>query len=322
MNTRLISPSAMLTIALVSAMMCVAGYFLIPISTDAPDFGIAFPSPSHWDISPGWGELINVAVIALCAPAAYLINKAFSLLKSSLPFWALFYLPLTCANPYVSGHLTATALTLPITLIMIAVLFASYRSVNATQSIFFTATCISVGSMFQQAFIPFIIALALSGIAMKALRLKELLALGLGILAPYWVLMGFGVIRPDMFHAPHISDIFTTEVSPAGFTMITGYGIMLLTALLLCLNNGMKLYAGNAQIRSYNNVVNIFGLTAVVAILFDIDNINAYIGVFNLWVALQFGNLFTLWHLHKAIWIFWLIQLNILLFSVTLLISA
>ena len=103
--------------------------------------------------------------------------------------------------------------------------------------------------------------------------------------------------------------------------MLVGYGMLLTISLLLALNNGMKLYAGNAQIRSYNNVINIFGLTAVLGMLFDIDNITAYTGVFNLWVALQFGNLFTLWHLHKAIWLFWIIQISIVVFAVTVLIA-
>lgn len=312
----------MLTIAFLSAMMCVAGYVFIPIPDDLPDFGLVFPSPGHWAIEESWGEVINVAVIGLCAPACYLINKAFSLLKSSLPFWALFYLPLTCANPFVSGHLTGNALTLPTTLIMLAVLFSSYRSVNGTHTTFFAATCISVGSMFQHAFIPFILALVLSCLAMQILRFKELMALGLGLLAPYWVLMGFGVIGIDSFHLPHLSNIFTNPVHPAVFPVLVGDGMLLVIALLLALNNGMKLYAGNAQIRSYNNVVNIFGLTAVVAMLFDVDNIAAYTGVFNLWVALQFGNLFTLWHLHKAIWIFWLIQISIIVFAVSTLIAT
>lgn len=311
----------MLTIVLMSAMMCVAGYLFLPANPKPADFGIVFPSPDRWEIPPAWGELINVAVIGLCAPVAYLINKTFSLLKSSLPFWALFYLPLTCCNLQVSGQLTATALTLPVTLLLFAVLFNSYRMTNATQSTFFCATCISVGSMFQQAFIPFILALFLSGLVMKAMRIKEALALGFGLIAPYWVLIGFGIIRLDYFHLPHFSTIFTSEVSPRMFPILMGGALLLLISLLLSLYNGMKLYAGNAQIRSYNNVVNIFGITSVVAMLFDLDNMNAYIGVFNLWVALQFGNLFTLWHLHKAIWMFWLIQLSILVYTVVLLIT-
>ena len=311
----------MMTIAFLSAMMCVAGYLFLPPQNPAADFGLVFPSPELWKFPRLWSEVINVAVIALCAPACWIINKSFSLLKSSLPFWALFYLPLTCANPLVSGSLTGTALTLPTVLIMLPVLFSSYRSPNATRSVFFTATCISVGSMFQQAFLPLFLALIGSCIAMQILRFRELIAMFLGLIAPYWVMIGFGIISLDSFHLPHLSTIFTTQVSPHIYPMLVGAGLIFLIAFLLALNNGMKLYAGNAQIRSYNNVINIFGLTAVVAMLFDIDNITAYIGVFNLWVALQFGNLFTLWHLHKAIWMFWLIQISIVVFAVSVLIT-
>ena len=52
--------------------------------------------------------------------------------------------------------------------------------------------------------------------------------------------------------------------------------------------------------------------------MFDIDNICAYLGVLNLWIGLQFANFFTLWNLHKPVWIFWSIQLLLLAFSIIL----
>lgn len=321
MNTRLITPYTMLTIAIVSAMMCAAGFFFIKPQSGISDFGLVFPSPECWQMTDSLGELINFVIIFICAPLCYLINKTFSLLKSSLPYWGLFYLPLMCANPMASGHITGNVLVLPVTLIMVPVLFSSYKSYNATRSVFFTSTCISVGSMFQQAFLPMFVALVLSCAACQILRFKEFMAMILGLIAPYWVLFGFGVITIDSFHVPDITPIFSAEITPRLFYMLVGYGIMLALTLLLALNNGMKLYAGNAQIRSYNNIINIFGLTAVAAMIFDTNNITAYTGVLNLWVALQFGNLFTLWHLHKAIWIFWLIQLSIVLFSVFILLA-
>lgn len=319
MNTRLITPAAMLTVALMSAIMCVAAFLILkPDPAAATDFGLVLPSPNLWSITPLWGEIINVAVIGLSAPAVFLINKNFSLLKSSLPFWALFYLPLICCNITVSGHLTANILLLPAILAILVALFSSYRSRNATRSIFFISTCISVGSTVQQAFIPFLFAVIAGALIMKALRPKELMAMVFGLVAPYWVLAGFGIIGPDDFHIPGVCSIFTCGIDPEMVPTITGTGVLFAIGLLLSLYNGIKLYAGNSRIRACNNVVNVFGITATVAMMFDTMNMPAYLGIFALWVGLQFANLFTLWNLPRPIWVFWIIQGCIMAYAAVL----
>lgn len=319
MNARLITPSAMLIIALMCAAMCMAGYMTLPdAQVYAGDFGLVFPSPDQWDIPGSWGEIINVAILGLCAPTVFLINKHFSLLRSSLPFWALFFLPLTCSMLPVSGKLTSAVILLPVTLMMFVAIFNSYRIRNATKNSFFIATCISAGAMIQYAFLPYIVAIALSMLTMKALRIKELLAMVFGIISPWWMLMGLGVIGYRDFTLPSPQNIFTSTVDPSVFPLLLGTGIAAVVALLLSLYNGIRLYAGNTKIRSYNNVVNVFGFISLIAIMFDIDNICAYLGVLNLWIGLQFANFFTLWNLHKPVWIFWSIQLLLLAFSIIL----
>lgn len=312
----------MLTVALLCAMMCMAGYFFMPPQDCPTRFGLFFPSPNLWGIPAMWGEVINVAVIGLCAPAVFLINKHFSLLKSSLPFWALFYLPLVCSVIPVSGHLSANILLLPAVLAIFVALFNSYRKPNATKHVFFIATCIGIGAIWEYAFIPFIVASIVSGFIMKSMRFREILAMLMGLAAPYWVLVGFGIINVADFNLPEPQNIFTSPLAPGVFPVLAGTGVAAACALLLSMYNGMLLYAGNTQIRCYNNVVNVFGLTSALSIMFDVGNIHAYIGVLSLWVALQIANLFTLRSLHKPIWIFWLIQIIIFSYSLILMITA
>lgn len=322
MNTRLITPSAMTTVALMSAAMCAAGFLALPApALPHQGYGLLFPVPEAWPVAPLWGEVANAAVIGLSAPAVFLINKHFSLLKSSLPFWALFYLPLTCSVLTVSGHLTGNILLLPAVLMILVALFGGYRSRNATRATFFIATCISVGAMVQPAFIPFILPV-LGGMAlMKICHFREITALLLGLIAPYWVLLGLGIVSIDDFHLPQLSDIFTSPIPEGCMPMVIGTAVAFAISLLLSLYNGIKLYAGNSRIRALNNVVNLFGITAVVAMTVDMANMASYVGVVNLWFALQFANLFTLWNLHKPIWIFWLIQLCIFSYSVILILT-
>lgn len=156
---------------------------------------------------------------------------------------------------------------------------------------------------------------------MKICHFREITAFMLGLIAPYWVLLGLGIVTIDSFHLPQLSDIFTSPVPEGCMPVVIGTAVAFAISLLLSLYNGIKLYAGNSRIRALNNVVNLFGITAVVAMTVDMANMASYVGVVNLWFALQFANLFTLWNLHKPIWIFWLIQLCIFSYSVILILT-
>ena len=280
-------------------------------ATPPQPFGILFPSPREWPLIPIAASSLNLLLIAACSLLLYITNKSYGIVKSQQPLWTSFFLPLMCGNTMISGHLTASPVVVGMLLITMAPLLASYRARNSTRDYFFMATCLSVGAMFQVAFVPFILAVIAGGFVMKSLRFKELCAIGLGLVAPFWVLFGLGIVSPFSANFPPVETIFTASLGQGMSVMVIGAGAGLLAGLVLALNNGIKLYAGNAGIRSYNNVINIFGITAVLAMMFDINNVQAYTGVFALWLSNQMAHLFTLWKFNKPRLIYWLIQATI-----------
>lgn len=284
-------------------------------SYPASDFGIALSSPNLWPVPSPWSEAANAALLMICGLCVFFLNKRYSLIRTGQPLGASFFLPLTFSNLIIGGHLTSAPVVLIITLIILAGLFGAYRARNATRQIFLTATCLSAGSLFEYAFIPLAAATFLSAFVMEAMRPKEFLAFGLGLIAPYWVAIGTGLINPLNLHMPRPHIIFSGEVSPIlGLTLIS-VGIFAVTALILSLYNGMILYAGNTRVRRSILVINIFGAISLAAMLLDVENIPAYIGVFNVWVSIQFANLFTLREIRRAGLLFWLIQIAIAAFA-------
>lgn len=160
-------------------------------------------------------------------------------------------------------------------------------------------------------------AVFLSLFAMKAMRFKEFLALGLGAIAPYWIAFGLGLVNPLEIRIPNPQPIFIYGLPEHFFLPALGCAFMLLCTLMLTLTNGLLLYAGNAEIRSYINVFNIFGITAAIAAPFDVANLAAYTGVFYLWAALQFALFFTLRNAPRPRIIFLIIQALILIYGIT-----
>lgn len=311
MNRRILYPAGMLGIILICIFLAIIGAGLPVPPPQASEFGIALPSPDLWHLNSVAGEVLNVILLGVCGCTLYFINKQFSLIRTGQPLGAAFFLPLCFALLPVGGRWSATPVVTLLTLIIYAMLFSTYRSRNATKPLFVVATVLSVGSMFQYAFIPLGIAAFICAFMMESMSLKGFFAMGLGIIAPYWVGIGLGLIAPADLRLPMPHTIFEGGLSPELFILVIIVGILALCAAIISLYNGIILYAGNSRVRRSILVMNTFGITALIAMLLDVYNINSYIGVFFIWFSIQFANLFTLRELRRGSILFWLMQLAI-----------
>lgn len=317
MNRRVLYPSGMLGIIIVCILLAVLGADAPLPYFPASDHGIAFPSPAVWPIIPTWGSVVNAALLFLCAVSFFFLNKRFSLLRTDQPLGAAFLLPLCFSNILLGGRWTAAPVVLLMTFLVLTCLFDSYRARNATQRMFLIATFLSIGSMFEYAFIPLALAAFLGSLVMEAMRPKEFLAMGMGLIAPYWIAIGLGLVNPLELRLPRPVPVFMAHLSPGMFISLVSSAALAVAALILTLYNGMILYAGNTRVRRSVLTINIFGITSMAAIFFDATNIPAYLGVFYLWVATQLANLFSLREMRRGMLTFWLIQMAI--YSISLL---
>lgn len=294
------SGAAVAYMALAVAASIVAGIFPIPPSSASP-YGMFLPSAESWPLIPFWSWLLNATLLFSCVAVVGILNRHYSLVKGTDNLLTtLLALTLAC-NLFAAHSLTTGTLMLVVWLICLAILFDCYKAKTSTKDIFVASTLISVGIMFSYSFIVLAVALLLGAIMVNCLGVKEFFALGLGLIAPYWVALGLGLLSPTDFHLPEITTIFEgVEETPSLFIMTIGGGVALLTAMLLSLNNTVKLYAGNSKIRHLNDVVNTTGILAAIAMVVDYSDITCYIGIFNLWVSIQLSNLFALWHIRRS----------------------
>lgn len=319
---RVITPTGAWSCVVLSLACCAAAFFLFGEDFNDTDFGICIPSPNLWPLLPAasWG--INTALILACGATISLINKKHSLIRGTdTPLTPLFLL-LCGSNLFLSRGLSSGMIMLPAALLACILLFESYRARNATQQMFVTASFLGLGSMCNYSFIPLAGAVIISGIIMQCFRAKETCAFLLGLAAPYWVGVGFGLLGPSDFRLPRISSLAIAHYDTSlTFTLFTGCAVLLVIAALLALNNAVRLYAGNSRIRSENNVVNVLGVVAALCMAFDFTNILAYTGIFNFWVATQFSNFFALTNMRKSWILLLVIVLTITGMSVALLLA-
>lgn len=315
MNNRTVSSAGAWGCMALAALMALGASMLFHTPQPAYDFGLCFPSPELWPIDGTVSRIINFSLIILSAAGISILNKKYSLIKGTDHVLTSLFAVLCAGNPFISSHLTSAMIVLPAVLAMIWVLFSSYKGRNSTQQVFVIATFLSVGSMLQYAFVPLIPAALVSAIIMKCLRFKEICAFMLGLIAPWWVVIGLGIVPPTEIHFPAPDFVIHSETT-AGFVSLAGNAVLLVATVILSLGNMVRLYAGNSRIRSENNVVNLFGAISAICIALDYNNMGAYYGIFYFWAAAQFANLFALNHIRKS-WVLYLILIiSILTFTI------
>ena len=301
-------------IAAAAAILCAKLFFAPEMLRD--NFGTCLPSPNLWPLTD-WGSWgINTALLLISCVLISYINKKYSLIKGTEHILTPLFLIFCAGNPFMTWRLTSAMLLLPVALVTVAILFDSYKSRNSTQQVFIIATFLSIGSMLQYAFLALTAATLLCAAVMICLHFREVMAFLLGLIAPYWIAIGMGLVPLDSFRAPEFNLIFNNHGDTVtALMLVVGLAVSFIISGLLCLNNMVRLYAGNSRIRSENNVINILGVMAALCIAVDFNNMTAYFGIFYLWSAVQLANLFVLWHIRRSWIIFTLTVTGCLCYS-------
>lgn len=308
----------MVLAALVAGAMCALAFFALPPLNPEPATGLCFPGPSGWGLAPLWSWIANCALLAAIAIGGAALNGRYNFIKTPQPIVPALFLVLAASDPYAVQSLSVSALVCLVNVVCLWILFGCHRAGNATQQLFVIGTFLSAGSMVSGAFLVFPAAYACAAAVMKALRLKEILALGMGLVAPWWIALGFGVIAPESIRLPELSFPFGgAALPPATAAVAGGLGGMVFFGLVLGLNNSMKLYAGNSRVNALNLAVNLVGLAAVAGVAVDFNHFTAYADTICLVFAVQIANLCSLWSFRRE----WLLSavpaaVYVLLFTV------
>lgn len=263
-------------------------------------FGICLPSPNLWNITFPSSWIVNTVIVLGAAPLLLFFNKKFNFVQGAGMALPSAFLVLICGNPLITRYFCASTLLLAFNAIGIWMLTETYGKRNATQDYFVIATFISIGSMVQYAFLPMILVYLIGGLFLKSLRVKEVFAFCLGLVAPYWVGVGMGLIPPQNFRMPEFVDIFTYLGQTSDMAaMLICTGVAFLCCTILSLNNAVHLYAGNSKIRRINNMINALGYICALCMAVDFNNLTTYVGSLYVWMAVQVGNLFALHRIQR-----------------------
>lgn len=301
-----------MVLALIVALgMFAIAFFIASPPTLSGDMGICLPSPNLWGLNAFWGWVANLSALFVTGIVLYAVNKEFTVVQDSDTVLTGMYAIMVASNLWVSGPLSSTGILALANLICLVVLFGCYRKRSSPQEMFLIASILAIGSMFQYAFIFMMPVYLIGALMMKCMNFKSFIAFLMGVCAPYWIGLGFGIIRIDHFTFPEMTNLFDGYATHSElFVGLANIALTAVIGIILALMNWVKLFAGNTQRRQYNMVVNVLGLATIVCVIFDANNMIAYLATMYMITSVQLANLFVLRNVYKPTR--WLICLSLL----------
>lgn len=255
---------------------------------ESGNHGINFPSPMLWLK----GDMADYVVLGLqLAVAALLVvvNHLFKLSRSSSITFASMFLVLQMMMPSLATTFQSGPILALIMLSVTMLMLASYHRPRSVKNLLFAGTLVSTGTLFQVAFIGYIPALLVGMGQMRVFRLKTLIALVMGLLAPWWVLWCFGITHMLDFHPTFSVDFLAGLPRVQLIHAIVAVGFTLLLGVALTAVNLLRIISLNSRTRATNGWLITLGLFTTIMLFLDSDNIAAYVTMLNLLAAFQIG---------------------------------
>ena len=299
-----------MTLAVVAALaMTTVAFFVDMPAALTENAGICLPSPDAWGLPRVAAWIANTALIFACGGLISWVNKEFRLTATSDPVWQGMFLVAATSNVWLSGMFSASALLALVNIACLMVLFGCYKQRNATRELFVIGTILAIGSMFEYAFLFMTPVFIIGAIMLKCFSFKALVAFIMGLAAPYWVGIGFGIIDPVSLEWPIFRHPFEGYASHTDLLVgLLNVGITVIGALLLSLSNAVRLYAGNSRRRIFNMTLNLLGAVACICMVFDFQNLTVYLATIYLVAALQMANMMEFSNPRRPGW--WLLSIG------------
>ncbi len=242
--------------------------------------------------------VLSAAVNVLCLLAAggimLAMNKVFSYVRMVTRLLVSAFFLLQLAHPAGLVSFNMGTLMCLVTALAIMPLFAAYQDHHSQRSIFLIFAIAAAGSMFHCGFLILMPAFLLGFFNMGVMNFKGVLAMLFGLITPFWIVLGLGIVAPGDFRAPHLGGIWN-----AGWTLSEGLllivaGATAVLGIVLAVMNLMTLMNYRMQTRVYNAFFVFMLVMAVIAICLDYRNTAIYLPLLNMMVAVQIAHTHTL----------------------------
>lgn len=283
-----------------SAFMVLCAVALVVTAFVAKSFGITSPAIEGHGVFFSFKDpliadgmlsaAVNVICLLLTGGILLAVNKVFTFVRSMTHLGASAFYLLSMANPAGLVSLNVGTLMCLLAALTLPPLFGAYQDRHSQRSIFLIFALVTTGCMFHYGFLFLIPAFLLGFLNMGVLNLKGLLAMLFGLLTPFWIVLGLGIVPPTDAVAPQWLFMENLSLTPI-------VGLAAVTAVLGIILAAMNLHTimnYRMQPRVYNAFFIIMLVLTVITLFLDHRDLSLYLPLLSLTVAVQIAQVHTL----------------------------
>ena len=255
----------------------------------AGDIGWCMPSCGEWLEQGALSAIVNAACIVAAGYLLRHLNHLHGFIRANASISLSAFLLLEIATPGVVSYFYEGTAMLVVTVVMAYILFGTYHERISQRSTYLAFALVGFYAMFQFSALYLAVVLFLGFVQMRVMRLRNFIAMLLGVLTPYWIAYGFGAITVDSFAVPPLG-----EPLDEPWPLIATCAVTALVTLILMMSNMVRIISYNAKRRACNGFFSVLTVATIIMACVDYNNLLVYLPLLNLCLSLQVGHAFTI----------------------------
>lgn len=205
-----------------------------------------------------------------------LTNRTFAIMQSTSNLYVGLFALLAASMPGALGMGLDGTLLMATVLFCLMFMYTTYGRPSSTRRIYLVFTLLSAGSAIQYAFALYIPLMLIGCRQMRCFSLRSILAMLFGLITPYWIMWGFGLITLDRFTAPQIGWPTLDAVDRYSLPQLLGAAGMMVIAVATTLYNVVRIFGQNARTRAINGLLALTTLWTILTAIVDLGHLTVY----------------------------------------------
>lgn len=252
-----------------------------------PTAGLAGHFPPVSLPSPTLDAAAAIAAMLATMLLMLLINRFFNILRTSSKLFIGLYALMAAATPGAMGEALNGPILALAAMVALVIMYTTYQRSLPTRRIFLVFTLMSAGACMQWSYAAFLPMFLMGCGQMRCLTFRSILAAGVGMLTPPWILWGFSLIGPGDMVMPDIAwptaTVFRQFTSAQLLATIDTVAI----AILATLYNTIRMFGLNAQTRAFNGIFATLTLWTALLTIIDFGHAATYMPLLTALTAMQ-----------------------------------
>lgn len=239
--------------------------------------GILFPSANLWIADTWLTMVVNTAVILVTALTWMFVIQVFNPFRGFTTLPVSLFVIMMLSMPDLTDQLSTGTVLAFVMPGLLALLWSSFGDMARVRHVFLIFVILSALTMTQYCFAVYIPVFVIGCLQMKIFNIKTVIACILGLITPWWIVLGLGISDISALHAPQPG--FTAE-GVAADGAINLVLVAVITAVLLIIAwfaNVMKILSLNSNLRSFNGSISMIAVFTLVAMAADYGNVACYL---------------------------------------------